>query len=61
MLKKKISPEFPGKFGIFAVILITLIRIKRKPQNWESATSKTLIETEFNKMQQKKISPGIYR
>ena len=49
--KKKILTEFPGKFSIFAVVVKTLIRIERKPQNSESATSKTNIETEFTKMQ----------
>ena len=57
MQKKKFLLEFPGKFGIFAVILKTIIRNKRKPQNSESATSKTYIETEFNKMQKKKFLP----
>ena len=34
-----------------------MIRIKRKPQNSESSTSKTYNETEFNKMQKKKFHP----
>ena len=57
MQKNKFLPEFPGKFGIFAVILKTIIRIKQKPQNSESATSKTYIEAEFNKIEKKKILP----
>ena len=55
MQNKKFLAEFPGKLGIFAVILKTMFRIKPKPQNSESATSKTYIETELNKMQNKKF------
>ena len=55
MQNKKFLPEFPGKFGIFAVIMKTKIRIKRKPQYSESATSKTYIKTKFYKMQNKKF------
>ena len=51
--KKKFLLEFPGKLGIFAK---KIIRIKRKPHYSESATSKTFIETEFNKMQKKNFS-----
>ena len=56
MQNKKFLQEFPGKYGIVSVILKTIIRIKQKPQNSESATSKTYIETEFNKIQKKKFS-----
>ena len=48
MKKKKILAVYPGKFGIFAVILKTLCRIKRKMTNSESSTKKTNIETEFD-------------
>ena len=36
-----------------------IIRIKRKPQNSDKLTSKTIITTEFTKMQKKRISTGI--
>ena len=36
MQKKNFLPEFPVKFGIFVVILKTIIRFKWKPQNSES-------------------------
>ena len=53
MQKKIFLMEFTGKFGIFAILLKTLIRIKRKPQNPESATLKNFITTELTKMQKK--------
>ena len=53
MTKNKFLPEFTAKFSIFAVILKTIIWVKRKLRNTESSSSKTYIETEFNKMQKK--------
>ena len=60
MQNKKFLPEFPGKFGIFTVILKTIIRIKGKPKNWESATYNPLLKSNLQKCK-KKISPGIDR
>ena len=61
MQKKKILQELPGKFGIFAVIRKTKIRIKRKPQNSGSVVHKTFILTKFTEMQKNLNSPEIYR
>ena len=57
MQNKKILPWFPGKLGIFVIIRKNLIRMKWNPHYSELETSKTLIEIEFHKMQNKKILP----
>ena len=53
LILNKFLQVFLGKFGIFMVIRKTLILMKRKSSNSESAPSKSFVENEFTEKQKK--------